>query len=88
MRETSMMKGCGMTKIALCVLMLGVLGGCAHKTIYLEAKEGSTAVIEADMTGGRITITGPFKYCSQPNGTEKDSSVCPVNQLDAPKGTP
>ena len=52
------------------VLVL-VLGGCAAtKAVYMEGGKDSMAIIEASMTGGRITLNGPFKYCSEPAVTD------------------
>ena len=83
---------------AILILVLA-LGGCASaKAIFIEGGDKAMAVIEVSMTGGRISINGPFKYCSEPavmNGDREAAvpdSVCaallnPVNDSDEKEGT-
>ena len=55
---------------AMLILVL-VLGGCAaSKATYMEGGENSMAVIDVTMTGAKISINGPFKYCSEPAVTD------------------
>ena len=51
---------------AMLVLLL-LLGGCsAAKATYMKGGDNSMAVIDVTMTGAKITINGPFTYCSEP----------------------
>lgn len=57
-----------MLKEGIIVFLLVVfLGGCAsQKLVYLRGSDKAKAVIEVTMTGGRISLDGPFEYCSEP----------------------
>ena len=51
----------------LALAFLVVLGGCASgKAIYIEGEKDAKVVIEVSMTGGRVSLDGPFRYCSEP----------------------
>ena len=63
--------------------LLLVLSGCASgKAIYIEGEKDAKVVIEVSMTGGRVSLDGPFKYCSEPAlaggeaGTPIPDSIC------------
>ncbi len=67
----------------LTLILVLILGGCASgKATFIEGGAKSLAVVEVGMTGGRITINGPFKFCSEPavmNGDrekEVSTSIC------------
>jgi len=55
-------------KEAIIVFMLVMfLGGCAsQKLVYMRGADKAKAVIEISMTGGRVSLDGPFEYCSEP----------------------
>ena len=57
----------------LLLILVLVLGGCAAgKATYIKGGDKAMAVIEASMTGARISINGPFEYCSEPAITQVD----------------
>lgn len=72
-----------MNPILFTIIMALVLSvaGCSQKLVYIMGEEKAKAVIEASMTGGRISMDGPFIYCSEPAivgdpGIEMTSSAC------------
>ena len=52
------------------------------QAIYIEGEKDAKVVIEVSMTGGRVSLDGPFKYCSEPAlaggeaGTPIPDSIC------------
>ncbi len=70
-----------MNPTILIIAMALFLGGCSQKLVYIMGEEKAKAVIEASMTGGRISMDGPFIYCSEPAivgdpGVEVTTSAC------------
>ena len=52
--------------IIICIVCI-FLGGCAsQKLVYMRGSDKAKAVIEVSMTGGRVSLDGPFEYCSEP----------------------
>lgn len=69
--------------MVLCLLMLS---GCGPKAVFISGGQGSTASMDVSpMTGsGRISITGPFVYCSERNFTLDDVEANPTGKLCKP----
>jgi len=65
-----------MKSLIIMIAMAMTLGACSGKIVYIMGKEKAKTVIEASMTGGRISMDGPFIYCSEPAIHSNWRSVC------------
>ena len=61
-----------LTLILTFMLTVGCVGG---KAIYIQGDKGANATIEVSMTGGRVSLQGPFKYCSEPVIADSDNDI-------------
>lgn len=55
--------------------------GCTPKATFIQGGQGSSVQIEASMTGGHISLTGPFVYCADSIGGKKAGETllnCPA----------
>ena len=60
-----------LTYAAAMLILIMLFVGCASgKMIYMKGGKDAKAVIEASMTGGRVSLDGPFTYCSEPAVTD------------------
>lgn len=52
---------------SLLLLSLLLLSACGPRATYIQGGQGSSATLEINaMTGnGKVTMTGPFTYCSE-----------------------
>ena len=67
--------------LSIIALSLFLVGCTASKAVYIQGGDKANVTIEASMTGGRVTLNGPFKYCSEPavitdNGKFAPDSIC------------
>lgn len=63
------------------VAVLLLLSACAPKATFIQGGQGSSVQIEASMTGGHISLTGPFVYCADSIGGKKAGETllnCPA----------
>ena len=67
---------------SIIILSLLLTGCVSSKAIYIKGEDGAKAVMEVTMSGGRISLDGPFTYCSEPavvngdNGKFSPDSIC------------
>lgn len=74
--------------LSLCLLLL--CSACGPKATYIQGGQGSSATLEINaMTGnGKVTMTGPFTYCSESIVSKKAPSgtLCgALYEAEAPK---
>lgn len=66
--------------LQLILVVLLFLPGCMNKAVYVTGEKDAHGMIEVGPTGGRITLQGPFVYCSEPvlteRGESRPSEVC------------
>lgn len=58
-----------------------LLSACAPKATFIQGGQGSSVQIEASMTGGHISLTGPFVYCADSTEAKNAGKTllnCPI----------
>lgn len=73
-----------MRTIVIATMLL--LSACAPKATFIQGGHGSSVQIEASMTGGHISLTGPFVYCADSTDTKNAGKTllnCPI--VDTPQ---
>lgn len=68
-----------MRYVAIMALLL--LSACAPKATFIQGGQGASVQIEASMTGGHISLTGPFVYCADSTDTKSAGKTllnCPI----------